>query len=201
MPKGYQFEAEQPYTHALDDPARDLFHTTFLGVTAVQQWTDLLLWEQFLNSQPGIRRIVELGTGSGGFAMFLALQARQRGISFTTVDKLEKPGACTTPIGQELLGSRFRRLDIFGEGRAVVEWLIREPEAHPLVLFCDDGDKPREMREFAPICLPGDFVVVHDWGTEATEQDLPGLPLRPTFTVESEGLLARTRFFVRLADA
>ena len=42
----------------------------------------------------------------------------------------------------------------------------------PLILFCDNGNKKREFREFVPFLKSGDFVVVHDWGSEFLQKDV-----------------------------
>lgn len=50
-------------------------------------------------------------------------------------------------------------------------------EPHPLAIFFDDGDKPREWRTFAHLALIGDFLIVHDWGEEFFEKDLLDIPV------------------------
>ena len=31
-------------------------------------------------------------------------------------------------------------------------------------MFCDGGDKPHELRTFAPALKKGDIIACHDWG-------------------------------------
>jgi hypothetical protein len=132
---------------------------TFLGTNCSQAWADFQLWEKLLNAHPELRSIVELGTGEAGFSRYLHIQAEARGLDFATFDLVRmddhrQPG--------------FRRLDIFAEPAEVIACLHS-----PGVLFCDNGDKPREVALFAPLLQPGDLLVVHDFGTEFWPRHIP----------------------------
>jgi cephalosporin hydroxylase len=132
---------------------------TFLGRNCSQSWADFLLWERLLNAHPELKTIVELGTGEGGFSRYLWLQAEARGLRFHTFDRVRMDG-------QKVPG--FRRLDIFKQSAKV-----RACFRGPTVLFCDDGDKPREISTFAPLLRAGDLVVVHDWDIEIHADQVP----------------------------
>lgn len=133
---------------------------SFGGVPAAQLVTDFYLWECLLNENPQLRGIVELGTWQGGFALYLASQARFRDLSFRTYD-------VTTP-DHEIPG--FVQLDIFREAEQVGRYLRRRD---PVVVFCDGGNKPRELRTFSKFLSPESRLVVHDWGTEVLPTDVP----------------------------
>lgn len=137
-------------------------HCTFLGVPAAQLWRDLEVWEKFFNEHR-VKSLVELGTGDGGFATFLQIQAQYRGISYRTFDR-DQPRA-------DLDGCFMQVKDIF-TAPGVVEAI--KHARRPLVLFCDDGDKPREVAMFSPLLEPGDYLIVHDWGTEIDQHHIPG---------------------------
>src|SRR3990172_3485749 len=87
----------------------DVFHsfaaTSFCGISCAQFWADFILWEALLNTHTQLRAIVELGTWQGGFSLYLAAQARGRGLEFRTYD--------ATPPDRPIPG--FVRLDIFAE--------------------------------------------------------------------------------------
>lgn len=142
----------------------DTFHTfagvSFGGVACAQFWCDFLLWEALLNSNPQLTGIVELGTWEGGFSRYLASQAWVRGISFTSFDVVV-PTAPTTLFP-------FHQLDIYRYPEQVEQFLTG-----PVALFCDGGNKPRELRTFPPLCAEGSIIVVHDWGTETLPSDVP----------------------------
>ena len=62
----------------------------------------------------------------------------------------------------------FRVLDVFED---VVE--IASFFKHPVLLLCDNGNKPYEIVTYSPHLVPGDLVAVHDWGTEISESSIP----------------------------
>ena len=132
---------------------------TFLGTNCSQTWADFQMWEKLLNAHPELRSIVELGSGEAGFSAYLAIQAKARGLKFATFDKVRMDG-------HKQPG--FELLDVFEEPERVVARLYS-----PAVLFCDNGDKPREVATFAPLLQPGDLLVVHDFGTEFWPRHIP----------------------------
>jgi len=122
-----------------------------------QYLCDLMVWELVLNNNPQVTGIVELGTYQGGFSWFLDAQARARGISFDTYDIIEPD---VEPPG-------FTKLDFYRFPDRV------ELRDAPIALFCDGGNKPRELKTFPTRCFPGSVFLVHDWGTETLETDVP----------------------------
>lgn len=149
-------------------PRLDPFHrlrTSFGGYSASQTWADFLLWERLLNAHPDARAIAEIGTLKGGFSRYLNAQAQVRGMDFETFDINEAPPG--TP--------GFTRCDVFDESefgglREVAAFIDGYPK---MILLCDGGDKPREVRTFAPFLDAGSLVVVHDWLVEIGPDDVP----------------------------
>lgn len=146
---------------SVDDTYHRMSGVSFGGVAAAQWWCDFVLWEAVLNENPDLVAIVEIGTWQGGFSRWLNAQAETRGMGFLTYDAVapdrEPPG--------------FVRRDVFAEADFIRGHVLRE---EPLVLFCDGGNKPREMATFAPcLCDSRSLVVVHDWGTETLPSDVP----------------------------
>lgn len=132
---------------------------SFCGIPAAQVIQDYLLWEVLLNERRDIKSIVELGTWKGGFSLYLACQARERGIGFRTYD--------VAAPDREIPG--FVQLDIWAQADAIGEHLERHS---PVILLCDNGNKPREVKTFARY-VTGGLIVVHDWGTEFMPSDVP----------------------------
>lgn len=157
---------------------------SFLGVNCSQAWMDLLLWEELLNVHTELRSIVELGTGEGGFSRFLKLQADSRGLSFSTFDHVHMPT-------HNLDG--FQCVDIFENPQPVLNALLNTPT----VLFCDNGDKPKEVEVFGSQLRVGDLLVVHDWNLEVRSSDIPSyfLPIHNDWWNE---WLSHSRVFVRV---
>lgn len=133
---------------------------SFGGVGAAQILADYWLWEALLNGEPQLTGIVELGTAKGGFALYLAAQADARDLFFRTYDVV----APTRRI------PGFVRCDIFAQASDIGIHLQRR---NPLVLFCDGGNKPREIKTFSRFLTPESLIVVHDWGTEMQKEDVP----------------------------
>jgi len=143
----------------------------FMGIDMSQEWPDLWIWETFFNENP-IRTFVELGTGVGGMTLLFALQCYQRGIEFHTFDNQTFFDFSHGLSALLNIRPRFHFVDLFSrEGiNQMTEIIALSP--HPLAIFFDDGDKPHEWRLFAPLTSPGDFCIVHDWGTEFLDKDL-----------------------------
>lgn len=168
--------------------------TSFLGIYSTQAWSDFLLWERCFNEHPALRMAYELGTGTGGFSLFLALQCWQRGMRFWTMDW--QNWVPPSPV-HDLLGlSRARmRGDLWQGGDLHLREQLADGAQRPCVLFCDDGDKPREVRTFAPLLRAGDVLAVHDWPYECGPSAIAGLPLRPWGAELAETFQSPTRWF------
>jgi hypothetical protein len=144
----------------LSDPFHTIDRASFAGVPASQIWADFLLWELVLNAHPSLDSIFELGTGQGGFSRYLWAQASSRSMTFKTWDAAVP---VDPPFG-------FNQADVFRDS----EWIAGEiVQAGPSILFCDNGDKKRELRTYAPYLEPGEVVVVHDWLAEIGPDDVP----------------------------
>lgn len=134
---------------------------SFGGVAMAQIWADMVLWELLLNVRK-FRAIIELGTFQGGFSWWLWAQTQVRkGMNFYTYDSVvpENPPPC------------FEKKDIFAEAGELGK-LMRLNE--PCVVFCDNGNKPRELQTFAEeLKSTESLLVVHDWGTEFFANDIP----------------------------
>ena len=141
-------------------PAVTQIWMSFCGIPAAQRVQDYFLWEALLNEETQCRGIVELGTWEGGFSLYLAVQAENRGLFFRTYD--------VAAPDRRIPG--FVQLDIYAEAEAIGEHLSRND---PLVLFCDGGNKPRELKTFSRYLTRESVIVVHDWNTEIFLEDVP----------------------------
>lgn len=182
------------------DLCRNLWVTQFLGVITVQQWADFMLWERLLNKHPELRHLVELGSLRGGLSLYLYLQCIQRGMGFDTFD-LVLPQAILTPLGGRLgMVECCHAGDLWSDYMQGVLRGIFGSRTGPLLFFCDNGDKKREMRHFAPMLRPGDIMGVHDWGVEFKEEDIKPIEglVRPVMHTDAEAVGAVTRFWERV---
>lgn len=142
------------------DHFHDFSATSFGGVPAAQYFCDFLLWEIVLNSNPQLLGIVELGTFRGGMSRYLYAQAEARGLAFKTYDVIEP----------EQPAPNFEKIDIYRYSGQLAQ---RFREMGPIALFCDGGNKPRELRTFPPDLAEGSIFLVHDWGTEMLPEWVP----------------------------
>lgn len=134
---------------------------TWFGRPVAQYWEDVELWEKVLNDWHGrLNWILELGTWQGGFSFYLFAQASARGMEFTTLDN-SKP---------DKFVAGFVTWDVMNDlPEFVAETYMRSPG----VVFCDNGDKPREIELYKDRVHSESLFAVHDWGTEFQPKDIP----------------------------
>jgi hypothetical protein len=144
----------------------NLFGSTFGGIIMRQYWADLALWENFLTAHSDIRTILELGAFHGGMTLFLAAQAAARNLTFYTADRAY-PEALDTILARLLnLKDAFILGDFWEDANERLLFLMHNPQLKPFLLYVDGGCKWREFQAFVPELSAGDYVVVHDYGTE-----------------------------------
>jgi hypothetical protein len=123
------------------------------SVTVQQNYAAQIVWRDFL-SEHDIKLAIEIGTARGGFTAFLEANVKH----VHTFDINHPPETYTE-------GVHYYVEDCFGfSGRSLIHGLCRLPDAK--VLFCDGGDKPREIQTFSRYLNSGDFVAVHDYDTD-----------------------------------
>jgi cephalosporin hydroxylase len=142
----------------------------FLGMSAVQFYVDLYLWELFFRKYK-IESMIEFGTGQGGMSIFFLLQSIQNNFSFDTFD-INIPGYLHSPIAEFL---QFK--DSFFQGNIwedrkdlIIKLLINNRK--PILLYTDNGSKSKEMKDFSSYLKSGDFLVTHDWNTEVSRKSI-----------------------------
>ena len=179
------------------DLLRALRHTTIFGQSATQHWVDVVLWEHFFNKHPDIKAMIEFGTGMGGLSIAFALHAVQRDFAFFTFDARKWDACFSSPLARLVdLEGHFQQANLFkDDGRKAVLKLLRQSALHPLLLFCDNGDKPREFADYVPHLRPGDYVAVHDWGKEFGPEDAALYPIEPLYFDLAEQMEGITRMW------
>lgn len=144
----------------------NLFGSHFCGLEIRQYWADLALWELFLNAHPDIQALVEMGTFKCGMSVFLKLQAAARGIPFWTFDR-DRPAEMESAAAEFVeLDSDFIHGDFWADTKGELLNIIEDALIKPILLFVDGGNKGKEFAYFVPFLCPGDYVAVHDYGTE-----------------------------------
>lgn len=156
----------------------EIYAQHLFGAVMGQTFPVLFIFEWILNFYP-IKYIVEIGTGTGGLSAFLQLQANIRGLDFVTYDALNRfkdkgnTLAANPPINLAK-HINHQKMNIFEQ--PTIDEISAVLKKHVALVYCDNGDKPKEMKTFAPFLKPGSIIGTHDWhdkfGIEQMVKDL-----------------------------
>ena len=132
----------------------------YKGIVIAQSPKAVPLWEKVL-SEIKPKRIIEIGTYRWGMSLFFSEHCKE----FYTYDiKYHTYRPEKFPPRTKLL-EQFKKADVF-KIEDDIGTLIQKPGT--TLVFCDGGDKTKELELFADWLKPGDYIAVHDWGTEVT---------------------------------
>lgn len=88
------------------------------------------------------------------------------------------------PCERAMNSSQVTMADVFSQPiKAFISDRIQTTEKHVLV-FCDDGNKPREMIEYSMLLRVGDYIMGHDYPGEITDKTLDALDKQIQFIEE-----------------
>jgi predicted O-methyltransferase YrrM len=142
--------------------------TEFVGVPMSCNYYLFHLMSRALREQPQVRGIMEFGTYTGSMAVYLGLEAAQRGIPCSTFE-IQPVLAPSTERLLRVLGVQIHVGDIFDPAhKAQIRTMLSR---FPVYLLVDNGDKPREFAEFVPMLQSGSVVAVHDYEMEFFDRD------------------------------
>ena len=142
-------------------------HTSFIGITTAQSPRAFALWEKFL-TDIDFKRIIEIGTYKWGMSLFFFLWCKTKKAQFFTYDIKFFPA---TRVVRELGVTKcFQMVDVFEIENEIANSIQNDGIT---ILFCDGGDKPKELNTFSKYLKRGDFIVVHDWNTEVFAYQVP----------------------------
>lgn len=151
-----------------------------LGVSCSLTWYDVGAIAHILQAAR-IGAVLEVGVEHGGLsAFFLAYAASaDREIAYRGIDI--SLGALS-PVVRQHAGARFIETDAW-DARTIADagaWLHRHDA--PALIFCDGGDKPKELKLYAPLLRPGDVLLGHDYHNEYVDdaiRDVAAMRVRP----------------------
>ena len=151
----------------------------FLGISMSSNYYVFDIMSRLIDEYPSTRSIVELGTHTGTFAIYLGLEGVRKTIPVTTFEITKQVSVGTNTI-LEKLGVDQQVWDVFAYPDKVIDKINTEP----CYLICDGGDKKKELALFVPHLKSGSILSVHDWGQEVTYKDLEVIfdrliPIRP----------------------
>lgn len=114
------------------------------------------------NGRP--KRIMEIGTGSGGLAVMLAVYCHLESIPFHTID-IEQ--SRTHEILYKL-GADVSVADIW-QDPSFTRWKYLAGKPGRTILFCDGGNKKQEVISFSRVMKTGDFILAHDYASSHSD--------------------------------
>jgi len=171
---------------------------TFLGQPCQQSFNALFIWEKLLTPLK-FKRFFEIGTALGNLSVYFKLFCINKGADFYTYDFAKKNQRSNSPIQKHIkLQDNYYMVDVFKEAQQICNTISRKGIS---VVFCDGGDKPHELRTFAPALKKGDIIACHDWGRaikdEWIQDDLKNFNLKEIFKKEKIELNTVTGIFIK----
>ena len=133
-----------------------------------RHWPEDILMLEKLLTYIAPTGILEIGTRSGPLSLYFAMYGKINYVSVVTVDISHKRLLRNTRDLLRQLDCSFLKQDCFDLQLASV--LACEP---PRLVYCDGGDKERELEYFSSQLHTTDCIAVHDWitGVDATKFD------------------------------
>lgn len=128
-----------------------------LGCNQMSQTHTALYWYERIMKENQIRSVAEIGTGTGALTLLFGLH-----VNFTLTCDIKDWRTPHIKSKHDNLNIRFLQSDYNNEE---IVTFIRGSNRRTFV-FCDNGNKEKEFKYFAPIIKPNDVIMVHDVGTE-----------------------------------
>jgi cephalosporin hydroxylase len=151
----------------------------FYGISIQQTWVHLFFHLDAV-SKYEVKTFIEIGTASGGTAALMIPDIRLNGLRYFGVEKdgslidtrLRAEG-CNFIIGDEFDGQII----------AQIRTIVNESKGRALI-FCDGGNKPKELEIYSKLLRKGDLIEVHDFmsdGDPVNEEAIKWICNDPNF--------------------
>ncbi len=142
------------------------------GIKAAQNWEQIIAYIELIE-QYDITLFIEIGIHLGGLAALMI--ARTRHISNFIYLGLEIDLGKIQPSVLEQAEASPRakivQCDALSQwARDMVGDAIKN--THRALVLCDGGDKPAEIKTYAPLLKANDLITAHDYGIEIHDTDL-----------------------------
>ncbi|KKM27651.1 hypothetical protein LCGC14_1572590 [marine sediment metagenome] len=144
-----------------------------MGVPIGQSWFELgaLAW---LCGQYEIESFVELGILEGGLSsVLLGRTMFAKDFRYLGIENEMR----LLDLRVKAAGDWFKRFEIWevdafeNETIESITFWIRK-SSNPALIYCDNGDKPRELETYSKILRHGDLIAAHDFNREYKFKDL-----------------------------
>lgn len=139
-----------------------------------------------------ITTVIEIGVDQGGLTAVFAARMnydpsfKYFGIEWHRSKISEKIMSMDIPI---------RIDDAFSDDSIRLVQEAIQADRNRVLILCDGGDKPREMKTYAPLLREGDIIMAHDYGREITWRDIPSdvIVLNKEWMQDTNLVLARKK--------
>ena len=140
-----------------------------MGIESATTWTHVADITNLLYENPNIKLFVEIGANFCGFAALLVA----RTIIFPDFGYLgiEQEVNRKSPTLEAFMADKPRCHIIwsdcfsYGVKKTVKKWIDATTHGFALV-WCDGDNKPEELRQYAPLLRPKDYLMIHDYSGE-----------------------------------
>ena len=145
-----------------------------MGVSCSLTWYDVGAILTIIQTAH-IRTVLEIGTEHGGLAALLRSYSQYTGMVYRGID------ITLASLHHEVRardGAVIDRRDAWAPATVAElgRWLSEQPA--PALIFCDGGDKPKELMLYAPLLRHGDVLLGHDLHNEYVEDAIADVPAR-----------------------
>jgi predicted O-methyltransferase YrrM len=141
--------------------------TVYKGIMA-QQHEDYELPFTNLLSTVKPKRILEIGTGAGGFTLFLRDKLNELDLQDTVIRSYDVGTTYFDTNDYDKTNLEILKDNLFTDGNNFV--LHRQDLIEPFIksegttiVLCDGGNKKREFNQIAPLLKSGDIIMAHDY--------------------------------------
>ena len=135
--------------------------SSFCGVEAQHSFASLFVFDSLFLKYPPIS-ITELGTSHGGLSNYFWLYCEIHQLLFLTIDLKDL---------RKFKKVNFLRGDLLND-KLFQQHLHYHLQKGKTFLYCDNGNKKKEIEIFASSLKAGSILGVHDWGVELTSKDV-----------------------------
>ena len=148
-----------------------------LGIVTQTTWLDVANIAGLMAREPRIELFVEVGVLMGGTAsMIVSRIAYDPTLAYLGIERPAKKDRVEFNLQAQVANMSHAAIlfdDCFSKS---VEGVVREwidATQGPSLIFCDGGDKPAEIKHFAPMLRPGDYILTHDYNHDFTGKKSP----------------------------
>lgn len=139
-----------------------------LGVSCSLTWLDLGAIAHILQVAR-IRTVLEVGVEHGGLAAYLRSTGLYTGLVYRGID-ITLNALQTEVRARDGVAIDARDAWLPETVAEMGRWLAESPA--PCLIICDGGDKPKELKLYAPLMRPGDVLIGHDYHNEYGDEAL-----------------------------